>query len=83
MVEPFERAVFALKIGEISPVIQTPYGFHIVKVEDVEAGTRKPFATVIPQVRQRLLQSALASWKSELEKRHTVKIHGAVLNSLR
>jgi peptidyl-prolyl cis-trans isomerase C len=83
MVEPFERALVALKIGEISPVIQTSYGFHIVKVEDIEAGARKPFAAVAPQIRQRLLQLALESWKSDLKKKHTVKVHDAVLNSLR
>lgn len=83
MVEPFDRALASLKIGEISPVIQTPYGFHIVKVEDIEAGTRKPFAAVTPQIRQQILQSALESWKSELQKKHTVKVHDAVLNSLR
>lgn len=83
MVEPFDRALFSLKIGEISPVIQTPYGFHIVKVEDIEAGTRKPFANVAPEIRQKILQADLESWKAELRRTHTVTIHEAVLNSLR
>jgi len=83
MVPAFEQALLALKIGEISPVVQTPFGFHIVKVEDIEPGTRKPFATVAPEIRQRILQSAVDSWKSELRQTHTVKVHDAVLNSLR
>jgi peptidyl-prolyl cis-trans isomerase C len=83
MVEAFDRALFSLKPGQISPVVQTPYGFHIVKVEEVEPGTRKPFASVAAEVRQKILEAALESWKAELRTKHAVKIHDAVLGSLR
>ena len=64
-------------------MIQTAYGFHIVKVEDIEAGTRQPFTAVAADIRQRILQAALESWKTELRTKHTVKVHDAVLKSLR
>lgn len=36
MVADFERAAFALGKGELSPVVETPFGFHIIRVEEKE-----------------------------------------------
>lgn len=52
MVEPFEKAAFALKPGEISDIVQTDFGFHIIKVEDSKLDK---FEDVKAQLKGRLL----------------------------
>ena len=46
MVKPFEDATFALKPGEISGVVESDFGYHIIKLDDVRGGHKKSFESV-------------------------------------
>lgn len=46
MVEPFDNAAFVLKPGEISPVIETQFGYHIIKCAERKAAETKAFDEV-------------------------------------
>jgi len=59
LVPDFEAAMSTLKKGEISPEpVRTPFGFHVIKVMDINEGGSKPLREVAPHIRERLQAEA-------------------------
>jgi len=55
MIKPFEDTAFALKqAGDLSEVIETPFGFHIIKLEEKKPMGVRPFA----EIKEPLMQEA-------------------------
>ncbi|QGW81731.1 SurA N-terminal domain-containing protein [Variovorax paradoxus] len=46
MVKPFDDAMFALKKGDISDVIETEFGYHIIRLTDIKPAVVPPFEQV-------------------------------------
>jgi peptidyl-prolyl cis-trans isomerase C len=56
MVPAFEAAAFALQPNQISEIVETPFGFHIIKGGEHQAASTVPLAQVTPQLTEFLKQ---------------------------
>lgn len=54
MVAEFDAAAFAMKTGEISNLVKTAFGFHIIKVVDAKPDTTRPMAEVRAEIEDQL-----------------------------
>lgn len=61
MVEPFEEAAFSLKPNEISDIVETQYGYHLIKVVDKKPEAKLTYAEVKDRLDQYLKQQKLQS----------------------
>ncbi|MBA2354019.1 MAG: peptidyl-prolyl cis-trans isomerase [Luteitalea sp.] len=54
MVPEFDAVAFALPVGQVSDLVKTQYGFHIIKVTDKKAAEVQPLDAVRPQITEQL-----------------------------
>ncbi len=73
--EPFAKAAFALQVGQLSDVVQTDYGLHLIKVTDRKAGKPSDFKVVKEGVFEMAVADLRANLLQQLRKTAKVEIN--------
>lgn len=78
LVEPLDGALAALSVGEISEILETEFGIHVLRLEEVEDKGVVPYAEarteIEPLLRARRGDERYRQWMSTLRKRSNVRV---------
>lgn len=85
MVPEFDKVAFSLKEGEMSGIVKTQFGFHIIKVTGKRPAGITPFEEVKEQIKSNLLpakqQEIFTKMKEEMKKSAKISIKDDVLKN--
>jgi len=78
MVEPFGKTAFGLQPGEISDIVETQFGYHIILLKDKEPRKQLELEDVSDRIRQFLydqeMDIALKKWLEPIRKKASIEI---------
>lgn len=71
MVKPFEEAAFGLENpGDISPLVETQFGFHIIRLEEHQPAGKLSFA----KVKEKLIEQEKQKYEARVRNMHVSRI---------
>ena len=79
LLPPLRDALHKISPGEVTPLIETEIGIHILRLEESRPGVTQPFEKVKDAIANRLyqekLQESQAKWMSSLKNKAYIEIH--------
>lgn len=81
MVKPFEEAAFSMKVGEISDLVESDFGYHIIKVTDKE-DRQKTFDEVKETIRKTLQDEKCDAQVEKLKEEAKVEKNEEILEKV-
>lgn len=77
MPEPLDKTLFTLRLYKTSPIVKSAYGYHILKVTDIQPAGVRSFAECRPDIlnvlRAQKEEAAFTAWLNKLKMKAVVK----------
>lgn len=83
LVPEFENVVFSMQAGEISDVVETPFGFHVIKKVSSAQLPPIPFEAAMPEIRRLLERAKFDAWFENIKRElGTTIYHDRLLSNI-
>ncbi len=83
-VKPFADALFSMKIGEIAGPVKTQFGYHIIRLDEIQPGKSKSFEEARPELEAQVRRARATDRFGEIQEQLQAKLAepGADINAL-
>jgi peptidyl-prolyl cis-trans isomerase D len=83
-VKPFSDALFAMKVGDVAGPVKTQFGYHIIRLDEIQAGKSKSFEEARPDLEAQVRRDHATDRFGEIQEQLQGKLldPGADLNAL-